>query len=153
MRTILIALLILSGLSISVQNTRLVFDQYYVDNSGFDGDYISNYDLNRTKNDHNTDNASETYVTYHKNGQIAELGLIKDKKADGVWKKWDENGNLLEKIKYKNGQKTGRLIIRNTKGQLVAKGRYNRNGNKAGTWLLRNPKTNQISKMIFNTKV
>ena len=153
MRILLTALLILSGLTISAQNTRLVFDQYYVDNSGFDGDYISNFDLNKTKNDHNTDNASDTYVIYHENGQIAELGLIKDKKADGVWKKWDKDGKLLEKIKYKNGQKTGRLIIRNTKGQLVAKGRYGRKGNKTGTWLWRNPETNQISKKTFNTRV
>ena len=135
----------------SAQNTRLVFDQYYVDKSNFDGDYISNYDLNKSKNDLNADKASETYVIYHENGQIAELGLIKNERAEGVWKKWDENGNLLERIKYKNGQKTGRLIIKNTKGQLVAKGSYDHNGNKSGIWLWRDPQTNQISKRDFDS--
>jgi len=132
MRTVYLILLILSGLSLSAQNTRLVFDQYYVDNSDFDGDYISNYDLNKTKDANNADEASETVIVFHENGQIAELGLIVDKKAEGVWKKWDENGRLLERIKYKNGQKTGRLIIRNTKGQLLTKGKYDNKGNKTG---------------------
>lgn len=151
MRGSFLIFLILSGLNSYAQNTKLVFDQYYVDNSDFDGDYISNYDLNKSKSDHNADEASETYVVYHENGQISELGLIKNERAEGIWKKWDEEGNLLERIKYKNGQKSGKLIIRNNKGKLISKGHYDRNGNKTGVWRWRDPETNQISKKDFDS--
>jgi len=151
MRVVYLILLILSGLDSYCQNTKLVFDQYYVDKSNFDGDYISNYDLNNEKSDYNTDEATETYVLFHENGQIAELGLIRNSMAEGVWKKWDKKGNLLERIKYKNGKKTGRLIIRDKEGKLISKGRYDSNGNKTGTWQWRNSETNQISKRDFDS--
>jgi antitoxin component YwqK of YwqJK toxin-antitoxin module len=151
MRIIVLTLLILSGINISAQNTRLVFDQYYVDKSDFDGDYISNYDLNKTKDNLNANEASETYVVYHENGQIAELGLIIDNKAEGVWKTWDENGNLLGRVKYKTGQKNGRFIIKNTKGQLIAKGHYGKNGNKIGKWLLWDSDAKRMIKRDFNS--
>jgi antitoxin component YwqK of YwqJK toxin-antitoxin module len=151
MRITILTLLILSGISLSAQNTRLVFDQYYVDKSDFDGDYISNYDLNKTDDNLNANETSETYVVYHENGQIAELGLIIDNKAEGVWKTWDENGNLLGRIKYKNGQKTGRLIIKNAKGQLIAKDHYDNNGNKTGIWLMWNPEIKRMLKRDFDS--
>ena len=151
MRFVYLIFMILSGLNGYAQNTKLVFDQYYVDNSNFDGEYISNYDLNKVKSDYNADEASETYVIYHDNGQIAELGEVKNSMAEGVWKKWDDEGNLLERIKYKNGKKTGKLIIQNRKGQLISKGRYDRNGNKTGVWRWRNSETNQISKRDFDS--
>ena len=150
MRVIYLIFLILSGLNAYAQNTKLVFDQYYVDKSNFDGDYISNYDLNNAKANYNSEEASETYVVFHENGQIAELGMIKNNMAEGVWKKWDEKGKLLERIKYKNGKKSGRLMIRNKEGKLISKGHYDRNGNKTGVWRWRNPETNQISKKDFD---
>ena len=151
MRVVYLTLLILSGLNAYAQNTKLVFDQYYVDKSNFDGDYISNYDLNKASTDYNAKEASETYVIFHENGQIAELGTIKNSMAEGVWKKWDEKGKLIERIKYKDGKKSGRLIIRNKEGKLISKGHYDRNGNKTGIWRSRNQETNQISKKDFDS--
>ena len=151
MRLVFLIFLILSGLNAYAQNTKLVFDQYYVDKSSFDGDYISNYDLNKAKTDHNADEVSKTFVVFHDNGQIAELGMIKNNMAEGVWKKWDEKGKLLERIKYKNGKKSGKVITRNKEGKLISKGHYDRKGNKTGVWQWRNPETNQISKRDFDS--
>jgi len=151
MRAVYLIFLILSGLTSFAQNTKLVFDQHYVDKSDFDGDYISHYDLNKTKAGYNADEVSETYVVFHENGQIAELGQIINERAEGVWKKWNENGKLLERIKYKNGNKSGKLIVRNKDGKLISKGHYDRKGNKTGVWRFRDPETNQISKRNFNS--
>jgi antitoxin component YwqK of YwqJK toxin-antitoxin module len=116
------------------QNIRLVFDQYYVDRSDFDGEYMSFYDLNRVKNDYNAHLALETFVRYHENGTIAEMGRIVKNKPEGVWKKWDEDGNLIARIKYKDGLKVGKFVTWDAEGNVVAKGSYNKNGERKGIW-------------------
>ena len=42
-------------------------------------------------------------TTYHLNGQVASSGAYKENLKVGTWKYFDDSGQLVEKIKMKNG--------------------------------------------------
>lgn len=132
------------------QNTRLVFDQYYVDKTNFNGDYQSFYDLNSIKNDHNGHLATETFVRYHANGQMAEIGQIINQNPEGIWKKWDENGQLIARLRYKEGQKIGKFVTWDSSGKVISRGYYDHKGKRKGTWKWRGNPKQKIQKKSFN---
>jgi len=147
MKSVFVLYFVLVGMGLNAQNTRLVFSQYPIDKSGFDGDYIANYDQRKSKNDFNT--SEKYFVRFHPNGQKSEEGILVNNKPDGIWKTWNENGKLLSRIKYKNGQKKGKLIVRNNSGTILAKGRYNRFGEKTGTWVCLSSENGTFNKRKF----
>ena len=47
---------------------------------------------------------SKTVVTFHENGQLRSRGNYKDGKQEGVWERYDENGNLTKTEEWKDGE-------------------------------------------------
>jgi hypothetical protein len=132
MKHLLYILLIFISFSVAAQNTRLVFSDA-PSNSDFDGDQISFYDPQANKDAEQDD--VRPYEKYYANGELAESGLIVNNKPEGVWKKFDQEGKLIGKTKYKDGKKTGKWVIWNYDGSVLAKGRYNSDGEKTGNWI------------------
>lgn len=52
--------------------------------------------------------------TFHKNGNVKEVGLLIDKKKIGLWKSYDESGNLVSAFHYFNDS----LVFELTKAEL-----------------------------------
>lgn len=132
MRYLLLLLSILIYTNVQSQNTKLIFNDSPIDKSDFDGEQIKCNDDRRS----NVKSSEEIipFVLFHDNGQVAEEGLIVNNRPEGVWKKYDKHGNLIGRIKYKEGSKSGKWIVRDQNGKLLAKGRYDNNGNKTGNW-------------------
>lgn len=95
-------------------------------------------------------NGNGDFASFHPNGKVAVSGLVKNRKMDGDWNFFDENGNLLSTINYtdniertvtikgedgvvmvKNG--TGRFIENFESGKLAIEGEYI-DGQKQGKW-------------------
>lgn len=131
MRLLFFLFLALSYSTVNSQNTRLNFSNTPMSQSDFDGEQIDCSDPVHRMNE----DIIEPYIVYHANGLIAEEGLIVNNKPDGVWKKYDENGKLIGRIKYKNGSKSGKWVVRDNQGNLLAKGRYDNEGLKTGNWI------------------
>ena|SRR5690554_454042 len=72
-------------------------------------------------------------VVYYKNGKIASETHYKDGIKDGLYKKYSQDGIVLEEIPYKNNQFNGMVTYRDVKGQIIAQGMYEK-GLKKGIW-------------------
>jgi antitoxin component YwqK of YwqJK toxin-antitoxin module len=125
--------LFLFSLSLSAQNTQLLFSDSPRNNESFNGEKISYAKHNADKYSDNED--VRVYEKYHSNGELAEVGLIVNNKPEGIWKKFDQNGKLIAKTKFKEGKKRGKWVIWNYDGSILAKGRYNSEGEKTGNWI------------------
>jgi antitoxin component YwqK of YwqJK toxin-antitoxin module len=133
MKHLLTLTILFFGLSLSAQNTRLVFSDSPRNDSDFNGEKIS-FCQNKAKK-YSENEEVRIYQKFHANGQVAELGLIVNNRPEGVWKKYDDNGKLIAKTKYKDGMKRGKWVIWNYDGSVLAKGRYNSEGEKTGNWI------------------
>jgi antitoxin component YwqK of YwqJK toxin-antitoxin module len=94
MRTILITLMLVLGLSAKAQITLdyenptiEVDNKVYTLISSQDDKHIFKYDV------------------YHSNGKISQTGFFKDGKPDGVWCLYNEKGDLLSTMIFKNGNR------------------------------------------------
>ena len=65
-----------------------------------------------------TDVREGVSLTYHPNGKLAVEAPYKNGKLDGIFRSYDEKGNVIETIGYKNGEEEGYSI------------RYHENGKK-----------------------
>jgi len=72
-------------------------------------------------------------TVYYKNGKIASETHYKDGIKDGLYKKYSENGIVLEEIPYKNNQFFGKVIYRDIHGKVISEGMYEK-GLKKGIW-------------------
>lgn len=72
-------------------------------------------------------------VVYYKNGKIASETHYNNGVKEGVFKKYSQDGIVLEEIPYKNNQFNGWVIYRDIKGQIIAQGMYEK-GLKKGIW-------------------
>lgn len=92
MRTILITLMLILGLSVKAQVT-LDYDNptLKVDNRVYT--LISSQD----------DKHFFKYEVYYSNGKVSQTGFFEDGKPDGVWHLYDEKGDLLSTMIFKNG--------------------------------------------------
>lgn len=92
MRTILITLMLILGLSVKAQVT-LDYENptLKVDNRVYT--LISSQD----------DKHFFKYEVYYSNGKVSQTGFFKDGKPDGVWHLYDEKGGLLSTMIFKNG--------------------------------------------------
>lgn len=66
-------------------------------------------------------------------GKLAEESNYKNNVRQGAYKKYTENGIVLEETTYLNGEFHGQTIYRDPLGNIVAKGVY-KNGKKKGIW-------------------
>jgi antitoxin component YwqK of YwqJK toxin-antitoxin module len=94
MRTILITLMLVLGLSVKAQVT-LDYENptLKVDNKVYT--LISSQD----------DKHVFKYEVYSSNGKVSQTGFFKDGKPDGVWHLYDEKGDLLSTMIFKNGNR------------------------------------------------
>ena len=130
MRLFFCTLLLISFTSLNAQNSRLYFTDAPIAESNFDGEELVIND--GVKPERNED--VRLLVTYHPNGEVAEIGQVVDNKPDGVWRRYDKNGKIVSQVRYKDGIKRGKWIVRDQDGKLLAKGRYDVNGSKKGVW-------------------
>ncbi|MGO4906430.1 toxin-antitoxin system YwqK family antitoxin [Flavobacterium sp. W20_MBD1_R3] len=72
-------------------------------------------------------------TVFYLNGKIAEEINYKNNLKSGFYKKYTENGILLEESAFKDGDYVGIAIFRDSKGNIVSKGQFV-NGKKAGIW-------------------
>lgn len=70
---------------------------------------------------------------FYKNNKIAEETNYILGKKEGLYKKYAENGVVLEEVTYKNDERNGTVIYRNTDNQIITKGFYV-NDIKRGVW-------------------
>lgn len=72
-------------------------------------------------------------LVFYKDGKIASETHYVDGVKEGVFKKYSENGIVLEEIPYKNDQFYGLVTYRDINGKLYAQGMYEK-GLKKGIW-------------------
>ncbi len=70
---------------------------------------------------------------FYKNGKLAEESNYILGKKEGIYKKYTENGVVLEEVIYKNDERNGAVIYRNLDNQIITKGFYV-NDVKRGVW-------------------
>ena len=122
----------MSFTGLNAQNTRLYFNDGPLAQSDFNGEELL---INDGKKKVIPDEANiQAVINYHSNGQVAEMGLLVNNKPDGVWRRFDRNGKITSRARYKDGVKRGKWIVRDLDGKLLAKGRYDAKGLKKGVW-------------------
>ncbi len=70
---------------------------------------------------------------FYPNGKIAEETQYKNDLKDGTYKKYSENGIVLEESIYKANEYNGLAIFRDGDGSIVSQGKF-LNGKKVGIW-------------------
>ena len=73
-------------------------------------------------------------IEYHPNHTVFIEGYYKDKKPEGKWKSWYENGNLWSVGTFKEGVQVGKSKVYYENGNLHYTGKYDKNGKYTGTW-------------------
>lgn len=51
-----------------------------------------------------------SFVRYFENGKVYERGAFVNNQRDGVWKRFDANGELVAKVHFKNGLRNGKCM-------------------------------------------
>jgi antitoxin component YwqK of YwqJK toxin-antitoxin module len=69
----------------------------------------------------------------YENGQLMDKGNFKDGEPDGPWVFYHENGQLSEKGNYKDGSRDGPWVEYYENGQLWAKGNF-KDDKRDGPW-------------------
>lgn len=72
-------------------------------------------------------------IVYYKNGKTASETHYKDGIKEGIFKRYSEDGIVLEEIPYKNNQFSGKVIYRDINGKVISEGIYEK-GLKKGIW-------------------
>jgi antitoxin component YwqK of YwqJK toxin-antitoxin module len=70
---------------------------------------------------------------YYRDGKPAEESFYVNGLKAGTYKKWADNGVVLEEAVYENGEYNGLALYRDPLGNVVAKGLYKK-GKKVGMW-------------------
>lgn len=55
-------------------------------------------------------------LQYHENGRIAQRGSFIQGRPDGLWKRYDASGKLLDKVRFTNGLRNGKCMYTNIDG-------------------------------------
>ncbi|MEM6800331.1 MAG: TonB family protein [Bacteroidota bacterium] len=79
-------------------------------------------------------NGNGEYIRYHKNGQIALKGEVKNKMRQGEFKSYYESGALFEKVDIKNNRLHGEHVYYFESGNPNITGTYKKN-QKLGMWI------------------
>jgi hypothetical protein len=51
-----------------------------------------------------------TFVRYYDNGKVYERGAFVNSQRDGVWKRYDAQGQVVAKVRFKNGVRDGKCL-------------------------------------------
>jgi antitoxin component YwqK of YwqJK toxin-antitoxin module len=86
---------------------------------------------------------------YYPNHQKYMEGEYKNGKREGVWKSWNENGNLWSEGTFKNGLDEGLRTIYHENGKKFIEGYYT-NGKKTGIWKFYDENGNFVKEENFS---
>lgn len=93
------------------------------------------------------------YESFYVNHQLFEKGRFKKGVKKGKWMNWDEQGNLIHRVKYRNGKKIHKELFYNELGETLIKNTYhftrNTSVNKDTTFIIY--KFRPIKKQIIKT--
>ncbi len=67
------------------------------------------------------------YIAYYLNKNIEEEGIFDKGLKKGIWKNWDNTGNLMQSYSWKKGWKEGNYSLFDEHGNLKETGRYHNN--------------------------
>jgi len=76
----------------------------------------------------------DSYTKYYKSSQLAEKGNFKLGLKDGVWRTWNEEGELQVVVAWKKGVKNGKFMQYDAEGNMTVKGQF-QNHKQHGTWV------------------
>ena len=78
----------------------------------------------------------DSIQTYHDNGKLRSIGVLKDGKNEGLWKFYNQDGFLKQSINYKNGLFNGLWINyrRNKNNVIEIDESIYINGRREGIW-------------------
>ncbi len=93
------------------------------------------------------------FEEYHRNGQVAFTGIYVDNAMDGIWKKYDETGLLIEEVTFKDNEENGSFKEYHTNGQLAAEGGYLNGDKEHGPLKMYNDKGELIKEMACENGV
>ncbi len=91
-----------------------------------------------------------TFIKYYRSNQLAEKGDFNYGLKTDVWKSWHENGQLKLQEYWNNGYKDGDVTKYDVDGNLILKGKY-KNNLKVGQWI--NYKTKDTTYYKNNSKL
>ncbi|MEC5164639.1 antitoxin component YwqK of YwqJK toxin-antitoxin module [Flavobacterium sp. PL11] len=72
-------------------------------------------------------------TTFYQSGKVAEEIVYKNNLKNGVYKKYTENGTILEESNFVKDNYQGTAVFRDANGEVVSKGVFT-NGQKTGIW-------------------
>lgn len=72
-------------------------------------------------------------TVYYPNEKVAEEMTYVSGNKEGIYKKWGQNGIILEQTTYKNNEYNGDAIFYDSDGAIASKGKF-LNGKKVGMW-------------------
>jgi antitoxin component YwqK of YwqJK toxin-antitoxin module len=105
-----------------------------------------------TRNDYYQVDESGAYsgliASYHENGSIEESGELEKGVKVGTWVKYDDAGNKVGEIQYRNGLKHGVWRVWSSDGSLRVKLMYDR-GKRVGTWQFFDEEGNLIKEKSY----
>ncbi len=65
--------------------------------------------------------------TYYDNGQLKEIGSFVNEKAEGVWVRFDEEGNKVSQGSFVDGEKHGLWLVWSADGEALYHINYENN--------------------------
>ncbi len=51
-----------------------------------------------------------TFVRYYDNGKVYERGAFVNSQREGIWKRYDAQGQVVAKVRFKNGVRDGKCL-------------------------------------------
>lgn len=132
---ITLTLIAWAGMLAFGQNTKIVFDENFVDdNANFDGQYLVYADMDApTMTADHKGRISGKLVTYYESGKVESVGSIFKDEKHGPWTAWNEEGMRINEGEYMYGAKDGLWRVWDDNGTLRYEMHY-RNGKRVHTW-------------------
>ena len=98
--------------------------------------------------DTNSANLDEDGVKYYMNGQIYQKMTYKDGQLDGPWEQFYSSGQVHYEGAFKNGRPEGSLIMYYDNGQVFKKGSFKK-GLKDGAWSIYDDRGEMMDEVTF----
>lgn len=109
MRIWIVALIVLLAFGAQAQNTS---DKYIRHTNGEIERFVTR------------ENGQTIYLRHAESGALMVSGFYTGSERDGVWQRFDAEGNKLEEIQYQNGCKNGTQTVYNAQGNLLYEVHY-----------------------------
>lgn len=93
--------------------TKRIFQTIEYQNGLKNGSFREYFKNGKIKTEHRfvNDTLNDTSFTYHENGKLALIQVLKMGSKEGIWKKYNKEGHLYSEISMKDGELDGPSII------------------------------------------